>query len=60
MASKTPPQPNNPPKGTSPSPNIQRGINQAWDEWHQHGNKNPKEALAEKHTNNPVPTNGKK
>ena len=61
MASdKTPANPSTPPKATSPSPNIQRGIDQAWDSWAQHGNKTPAQALADKHTDHPVPVNGGK
>jgi len=60
MADKTPAQPTNPPKGTSPSPSIQRAANDSWDSWQQHGNKDAAGALADKFTNHPVPTGGKK
>jgi hypothetical protein len=58
---KTPAQPVSPPKGTSPSKNIQRGNDIAWDSWNQHGNKTPAEALSnDKNTvRKPVPTGGK-
>jgi hypothetical protein len=58
MASKTP-EPNIP-LATSPSPNIQRGIDQSSKSWTEHGNKDPKAALADKMTNHPVPCGGKK
>ena len=39
-------------KGTSPSKNIQRGVDQAWGQ--QTGYKTPASALADKHTKTPV------
>jgi hypothetical protein len=47
-------------KGTSPSPNIQRGNDEVWNSWHQHGNKDPNAALADKHTDNPKKVGGSK
>ena len=48
------------PLAKSPSPNIQRAINESEKSWTQHGNKDAKAALADKHTNNPVKVGGKK
>lgn len=45
-------------KGTSPSKNIQRGVDTAWDA--QQGYKTPKAALADKHNENPVKVGGGK
>lgn len=40
-------------KGTSPSKNIQRGVDQAWGQQNKNTT-NPKQALAQKWTKNPV------
>jgi hypothetical protein len=56
----TPKQPTNPPKGTSPSKNIQRGADTAWDNWHQSGYKDAKSAIADQHNKKPIPVGGKK
>jgi len=53
------PEPNVP-LGTSPSPSINRAAQDSAKNWTQHGNKDPKSALADKHTANPVPCGGKK
>ena len=50
----SPPQPTQPPKGKSPSPSIQQASDTSWDGWHGHGNKDPKAALADKHTSKPL------
>ena len=61
MASKTsPPQPAQPPKGTSPSPNIQRAADVAWDSWHQHGNKDAAGAIADQQNKKPISVGGDK
>jgi len=44
-------------KAKSPSPNIQRGIDQSWG---RENTTDPKAALAQKHTNNPVKVGGQK
>ena len=60
MANKTsPPQPSTPPKGTSPSKNIQRGNDIAWDSWHQRGYKDAAAALADQQNKKPIPVGGK-
>jgi hypothetical protein len=56
----TPSQPKNPPKGTSPSPSINRAADTSWDSWNQHGNKDPKAAIADQFNKKPVPTGGDK
>lgn len=56
----SPPQPANPPKGTSPSPNIQRGNDIAWDSWHQHGNKDAAGAIADQQNKKTIPVGGGK
>lgn len=45
-------------KATSPSPNIQRGVDQAWGA--QTGFKTPQQALAKKWNKNPVKVGGGK
>lgn len=50
----SPKQPTTPPMGTSPAKGTNNANKDSWDGWHQHGNKNPQEALKDKHTNNPV------
>jgi hypothetical protein len=40
-------------KATSPSPTIQRGVDKSWGE-QQKATTDPKEAIADKHTNHPV------
>jgi hypothetical protein len=57
MADKTP-VPSTPPKGTSPSPNIQRGVDTAWQS--QVGYKDAAGALADQHNKKPIPVGGKK
>jgi hypothetical protein len=47
------------PKGTSPSPNIQRAAKDSWDSWHKM-EEDPKAALADNHTENPVKVGGSK
>jgi hypothetical protein len=44
-------------KGTSPSPNIQRGVDQAWGA--QTGFKTPQQAIANQWNKKPVKTGGK-
>lgn len=43
-------------KGTSPSPSIQRGIDQAWNA--QQGFKTPQQAMGKQWNKNPVPVKG--
>jgi hypothetical protein len=40
-------------KGTSPSKNIQRGVDTAWGAQTK-GSTNPQQVLSQKHTKNPV------
>ena len=54
MADKTPPQPSTPARGTSPSPAHDRAAKTSWDSWHQHGNQNPSEAIADSPQKNPI------
>lgn len=44
-------------KGTSPSKNIQRGVDTAWGAQNK-STTNPQAAIAKKYTNNPVPIKG--
>ncbi len=46
-------------KGTSPSKNIQRGVDQAWGQ-QQKGSTNPQQVLNQKWTKNPVKVGGGK
>jgi hypothetical protein len=57
MANDKTPVPVTPPKGTSPSPNIQRGVDTAWQS--QQGYKDPAAAIADQHNKKPVTTGGK-
>jgi hypothetical protein len=57
MANDKTPVPSTPPKGTSPSPNIQRGVDTAWQS--QQGYKDPASAIADQHNKKPVTTGGK-
>lgn len=41
-------------KGTSPSKNVQRGVDTAWNAQNKDATTDPKTALANKHTNQPV------
>jgi hypothetical protein len=50
----TPAQPANPPKGQSPSKAINNAANVSWDSWNQHGNKNPKGAIADQYNKKPI------
>ena len=54
MADQTPPQPSTPARGTSPSPAHDRAAEHSWDSWHQHGNKNPQEAIADSPQKTPI------
>lgn len=40
-------------KAKSPSPSVQRGIDEAWNQQNEN-NTDPKAMLADKHTKNPV------
>ena len=40
-------------KAKSPSPSVQRAVDQAWGQQNEN-NTDPKKALADKHTKNPV------
>ena len=57
MSDKTTPVPSTPPKGTSPSKNIQRGIDVAWDA--QKGYPDAAAAIADQHNKKPVSGGGK-
>lgn len=46
-------------KGTSPSKNVQNGVNTAWGA-QQKDTTSPQQAIASKHTNNPVTVPGNK
>jgi len=52
------PVPSTPPKGHSPSKNIQRGVDTAWDS--QKGYKTPAQAIADQHNKKPVSGGGQK
>jgi hypothetical protein len=40
-------------KATSPSPSVQRGVDQAWGQQNENST-DPKKVLADKHTKNPI------
>jgi len=50
----------NTPRGTSPSPNIDRNSKNSWTGGTQPGTTDPKKVIAEQFNKKPVPTNGGK
>lgn len=45
-------------KGTSPSPNIQRGVDDAWGAQNKQASTTAQEAISKQHNKNPVPVKG--